>query len=125
MKSMNLSFRLASLLLSVLFVLQGCTVYKGSISLDAAVMKQQKVKVTTTESEKPLEFEKINLVDGEYRGIPKRYSQGTEVVLDKDSIVEIKEHDKTLSNIISFSPLVIIIAAGVLLFSNESESSEE
>ncbi|MDC8002846.1 hypothetical protein POV27_02165 [Aureisphaera galaxeae] len=124
MKFMNLPTRMSSFLLALLFVLQGCTVYKGSITLEQAVNGQRKVKVITSDSDTPKEYEKITLVDGEYRGTPKRYSQGTEEVIDTSKIVEIKEHDKTLSTIISFSPLVVIVAAGILLFSSESENED-
>ncbi|MBX2826755.1 MAG: hypothetical protein KTR22_01245 [Flavobacteriaceae bacterium] len=121
MKSFNRSLRACSILLSVVFLLHGCTVYKGSVSLDEAVQGEKKVKIITSDSDTPKEYEKINLIDGEYRGIPKRYSQGSEEVIDTSKIVEIKEHDKTLSNIISFSPLAIIVALGVILFTNESD----
>ncbi|WP_461302471.1 hypothetical protein [Aureisphaera sp.] len=121
MNSPKYSLKLISLVLATLFLLQGCTVYKGSVTLEEAVNGQKKVKVITSDSDTPKEYEKINLVEGEYRGVPKRYSQGAEEVIDADKIVEIKEHDKTMSNIISFSPLAIIVGLGILLFSNGSD----
>ncbi|MEL6812977.1 MAG: hypothetical protein AAFP76_16755, partial [Bacteroidota bacterium] len=108
---------LAVLLASLVFF-QGCTVYKGSITLEDAVAQQKKVKVITSDNPKPFEFKKIERVDGEYVGIPKRYSQAENITLKKETITEIKEHDKTMSTIITFSPLAIIVGLGVILFGN-------
>lgn len=106
------------ILLALLLLLQGCTVYKGSISLEEAVSEEKKVKVTTTDNPKPFEFKRIELVDGQYIGIPKRYSASEPVTIQEEKITEIKEHDKTTSNIISFTPLAIILALGILLFTD-------
>lgn len=107
--------------LAVLMLSQGCTAYKGSITLDEAVAGQQKVKVTTSEYPKPLQFSRIEQVNGEYVGMPKRYGSSKAVILQKDKITQIKEHDKTTSNIITFSPLVLIVGLGIILFASESE----
>lgn len=121
MKFMNLPIRLSSLLLAVLFFMQGCTAYKGSITLDEAVNGEQKVKVITRDNGKSLEFEKITLINGEYRGVPKRYSQSSEVVLNPENIAHIKEHDKVVSNMVTFSPLIVIAVVGIILFTNSGD----
>jgi hypothetical protein len=114
--------KITPILLALLLILQGCTAYKGSITLDEAVAGQQKVKVTTNDHPKPLEFSKIEKVDGNYIGLPKRYGTSEAVVLQKENITGIKEHDKTTSNIVTFSPLVLIAALGILLFSGDGGS---
>jgi len=111
-----------SILFVSLMLLQSCTAYKGSITLDQAVAGQQKVKVTTNDNPKPFEFSKIELVDGKYIGLPKRYKSTQAVELNKENITLIKEHDKTTSNIVTFSPLVLIAALGIILFSSDGGS---
>jgi hypothetical protein len=106
------------ILLALLVLLQGCSVYKGSLTLEEAISTQKQVKVTTSEYPKPLQFKRIESVDGQYVGVPKRYSSSQAIILQEDKISEIKEHDKTASNIISFTPLAIILAVGIILFSN-------
>jgi len=106
---------------ALLLLLQSCTVYKGSITLEEAVSSQKKVKVYATSSEKALEFERIEKIDGAYKGIPKRYSQSQEVILDEENIRLIKEEDNTTSTIITFSPLVVIGILGMVLFSGDGD----
>ncbi len=121
MRTMPKFFKRLACFLSFLLLLQGCTAYKGSITLQNAVQLQKKVKVTTTDSEKPYEFAYIEERDGKYIGQPARYKQYGEVELDEAKITQIKEHDKTVSTIVTFTPIAIIIAAGIILFTNESE----
>ena len=106
------------ILLAFLILLQGCSVYKGSLTLEEAISTQKQVKVTTSEYPKPLQFKRIESVDGQYIGVPKRYSSSQAVILQEDKITGIKEHDKTASNIISFTPLAVILALGIILFSS-------
>ena len=125
MKFLHSKIKSVAIFLAILLLSQGCTVYKGSITLDEAVAGKQKVKVTTSEYSKPLQFSKIEQVNGEYVGMPKRYGSSEAVILQKDKITQIKEHDKTTSNIITFSPLALIIGLGIILFSGESEDYNE
>lgn len=119
MKTTAVHLRTISLLFTILILLQGCTVYKGNVTLDQAVTWEKKVKVMSSDNEEPYHFEHIKLRDGKYVGIPKRYSQSSEVILNPLNITEIKEHDKTLSTLISFSPLFIIAGLGIILFGSE------
>ena len=112
------------ILLAFLILLQGCSVYKGSLTLEEAIATQKQVKVRTTEYPKPLLFKRIEAVDGQYIGIPKRYSSSQAVVLQEEKITEIKEHDKTASTIISFTPLALIVAAGIILFSSDGADED-
>jgi len=121
MKLIKQQIKLLAPILAFLILCQGCTAYKGSITLDEAVAGQQKVKVTTKDNPKPFEFSKIELVDGKYIGLPKRYKSTQAVELKKENINLIKEHDKTTSNIVTFSPLALIVVLGIVLFSSESE----
>lgn len=121
MKLLQSKIKSVAVFLAILLLSQGCTVYKGSITLDEAVAGKQKVKVTTSEYPKPLQFSKIEQVNGKYVGMPKRYGSSKAVILQEDKITQIKEHDKTTSNIITFSPLALIVGLGIILFSSESE----
>ena len=123
MKFLRSKVKLVAVFLAILLCSQGCTVYKGSITLDEAVAGKQKVKVTTSEFPKPLQFSRIEQVDGEYVGMPKRYGSSTAVILQEDKIKQIKEHDKTASNIITFSPLALILGLGIILFSSQDEGN--
>lgn len=113
--------RSASLLLALLILFQGCSLYKGSITLEEAVTSQKRVKVTTSENPKSLEFKRIELVNGEYRGLANRYDHSGDKIINKESITEIKEYDKTASDVVTFAPLAIIIGMGILLFSGSSD----
>lgn len=110
--------KISPILFAFLLLLQGCTLYKGSITLDEAVKGQKRVKVTTTESPKPYEFKRIEFINGKYKGIPKRYDQSGDVIVKKETITEIKEYDKTGSNIVIFAPLALIIGLGIILFTS-------
>ncbi|MEM7085323.1 MAG: hypothetical protein AAF489_04025 [Bacteroidota bacterium] len=121
MKPLKQKLKSVAAFLAILVLSQGCTAYKGSITLDQAVAEKQKVKVTTKDNPKPYEFSKIELVDGKYIGFPKRYKSTKAVELKRENISLIKEHDKTTSNIITFSPLALIVGLGILLFSTGSE----
>jgi hypothetical protein len=113
--------RSTSLLLALLILFQGCSLYKGSITLEEAVASQKRVKVTTSENPKPFEFKRIELVNGEYKGLPNRYDHSGEKIIKKESITEIKEYDKTASNVVTFAPIAIIVGIGILLFSSSSD----
>jgi hypothetical protein len=113
--------RSASLLLTLLILFHGCSLYKGSITLEEAVASRKRVKVSTSENPKPLEFKQIELVNGEYKGLPNRYDHSGEKIINKESITEIKEYDKTASDVVTFAPIVIIIGMGILLFSGSSD----
>jgi len=121
MKFLQSKIKSVAVFFIIITMSQGCTVYKGSITLEEAVAGKQKVKVMTSEYPKPLQFSKIEEVNGEYVGMPKRYGASEAVILQKDKITQIKEHDKTTSNIITFSPLALIVGLGIILFSAESE----
>lgn len=121
MKLLKQKLKPVAVFLAIMIFSQGCTAYKGSITLDEAVAGQQKVKVTTSEYLKPIRFSRIEQQNGKYIGMPKRYGSAKAVILQEDKIIKIKEHDKTTSNIITFSPLALIVGLGIILFSNESE----
>jgi hypothetical protein len=113
--------RSASILLALLILFHGCSLYKGSITLEEAVASRKRVKVSTSENPKPLEFKRIELVNGEYKGLPNRYDHSGEKIINKEGITEIKEYDKTASDVVTFAPIMIIIGMGILLFSGSSD----
>ena len=64
-------FKTIALILSMLILLQGCTVYKSaSVSLEEAALVQTKVKLETKSGEK-LKFIRIGVENGNYYGVKK------------------------------------------------------
>ena len=106
------------ILLSILILFQGCSIYKGSITLDEAVAEQKRVKVTTTQNDQPLKFQRIEYINREYKGIVIENDRSQDIKLSKEDISRIKEYDKTASDVFTFTPLVLIVALGVLMFTN-------
>jgi hypothetical protein len=118
MKTLKKQFKSIALILSMLILLQGCTVYKASsVSLEQATLNKSKVKIMTKNNVK-LKFERIVVEDGNYYGIRTVDSQNVKLLLDTNTVEMIKEKDKILSTILSIGiPIVSIIgvSAGVWL----------
>ncbi len=114
MKTLKKQFKSVALILSMLILLQGCTVYKSSsVSLEQAEQNQSKVKVITKNNKK-LKFTRIGVEDGSYYGVKKSKTVLIKTPLDRDLIDTINEKNKTLSIVLSIvMPFVII--GGVLV----------
>lgn len=81
---------IASIFLSLSFLLQCCNVYeKVPISLDKAVEANTKVKVTTA-SHKKYKFRKIQRTDSIYYGLAEVRDQIIRVPIEKDEIRNIR-----------------------------------
>ena len=113
MKTLKNHLKVVALFLSVLILLQGCTVYKSSsVSLEQAEQNQSKVKVITKNNEK-LKFMRIGIENGNYYGIKKKNGVIVNTPLDQDFINIINEKNKTLSTILTIAIPVVIIG-GIL-----------
>lgn len=121
MKTLKKQIQSMALILSILVLIQSCTVYRSvPISIETAVKNKSKVKIVTKNNNK-LRFNRIEFQDGKYFGIKKFNSGMVKASLDENSIETIKEKDKTLSTILSIGiPGVIVdglIVLGITGFS--------
>ena len=116
MKTLKKQFKSVALILSMLILLQGCTVYKSaSVTLEQAANEENKVRLETTSGEK-LKFKHIGIDNGEYYGIKKVKGNIVKVPLNSNYIKNVKLKDKTLSTILTIAlPIAIIVGAGLIL----------
>ena len=69
MKTINIHLKIVAFLISLMILLQGCTVYKSTtVTLDEAYKSQTKAKVITTDNE-TIKFKRIDVIDGKYLGV--------------------------------------------------------
>ena len=110
------SFEIISFLLSVILILQSCTVYKSKTStLNEASKSNNRVKIETNDSQ-TLKFKNVTSLDGEYYGLAKKAPSNfiyEKVLIDKNNIRSIKLKNSNLSTILSIG--IPVIAVGVLL----------
>ena len=96
MKKFKLKSKMASVLLSIIMLMQSCSVYKSS-SLDNAVQENTKTKVFTTTGIS-FKFNKvINKDNGKYVGLKKKNGEIKEIEINDMLIKEVKVKDKTAS----------------------------
>jgi hypothetical protein len=115
MKTIKQQIETLALILSMLILLQGCTVYKSaSVTLDDAVNQELKTKIVTKSGEK-LKFSRIGLEDGEYYGMHKDNHMMFKIPIDKKYVKSIKIKDKTLSTILTLGLPVVIIFSGLVI----------
>ena len=108
-KTIKKQLKSIALILSMLILLQGCTVYKTTpITKEQAANEEQKVKVITKDNVK-LKFKRIAFENGKYYGVRKVDGKMMKLLLDTDAIESIKEKDKTLSTVLSIGIPVIIV----------------
>ena len=75
MRSSKKHFRLFSTILSLIFLLQSCSIYHSeNLSLEEAVESNRNLRITTDEGEK-LKFKRIEEEDGGYYGLVKLNSK--------------------------------------------------
>ena len=115
MKTIKKQFKSVALILSILILLQGCTVYKSvPVSLEHAAQNETKVKVTTKNNEK-FKFKRIGVEDGNYYGVKKVKGNIVKVPLDANYVNNVKLKDKTLSTILTIAlPIAIIVGLGLI-----------
>ena len=109
MKTIKKQLKSIALILSVLILFQGCTVYKSTpITIEQATKEEQKVKILTKNNVK-LKFKRIVVENEKLYGVRKVDGIDVNLVLDRNSIDTIRAKDKTLSTILSIGIPVIII----------------
>ncbi len=114
MKTIKKQLKSIALVLSILIVFQGCTVYKSvPLSLEQAVQIESKVRVKTNGNEK-FKFNRIGVEDGNYYGVKIRNSVFVKTPLDQNNIKTINEKDKTRSTLLSIG-IPVVYVGGILL----------
>ncbi len=92
MKTIKKQFKSIALVLSMLILFQGCTVYKSvPISLEQAVQNDSKVRIKINTNEK-FKFNQIGMEDGNYYGVKIRNSVFVKTPLDQNNIKTINEN---------------------------------
>ena len=115
MKTLKKQFKSVALILSMLILFQGCTVYKSvPISLEQAVQNESIVRVKTKSNEK-FKFDRIGVEDGSYYGVKKSNNVLIKTPLDRDLIDTINEMNKTLTIVLSIAIPVLIIFSGLVI----------
>jgi len=116
MKTIKKQLKSVALILSVLILFQGCTVYKSaSVSLEEASKSQTKVRVEKKNGEKVKYTRIVVLNDGNFYGVEPVKWMSNNILIEENSIKKIQIKDKQTSTILTFAiPLVII---GVLAYS--------
>ena len=119
MKTIKKQINSIALILSVLILLQGCTVYKSvPVSLEQAANSETKVKVLTNSNEK-LIFKRIGVENGSYYGVKKVKRNMVKIPLDKKMLNKINVKDKTMSIILSVGiPIALLLGAGFVFDNN-------
>jgi hypothetical protein len=114
-------FKTIALILSMLILLQGCTVYKSaSVSLEQAALEENKVRLETKSGEK-LKFIRIGVENGNYYGVKKvkgdKALNYKTVPLETNYIKNVKLKDETLSTILTIvTPIVFILGWAMSAF---------
>ena len=122
MKVIKLHLKQLATVLSILILMQGCTVYKSaSVTLNEAYSSNSKVKVTAFEN-KILKYKRIRHENNQYYGIQKIQGQEVKSLMENTRIKKIQLKDKLLSIIIPMAiPLLPIIIFGITHDSKKGE----
>ena len=108
MKTLKIQLEPIAWLLAIVMVVQSCTVYKSTpLTLEQAVQKESKVRVTTNSNER-FKFKKVVFEDGKYYGVRKFTREKFRVQINEDSVKSIDEINQTLSVVKSLMPFVVI-----------------
>ena len=119
MKTIKQQFKSVSLILSVLILLQGCTVYKSvPVSLEQAANSETKVKVLTKSNEK-YKFKRIGVENGNYDGVKTQNGKLVRIPLDTKMLNKINVKDKTMSTILSFGIPILILGIPLIIYAQD------
>ncbi|MEW5676940.1 hypothetical protein ABGT15_11565 [Flavobacterium enshiense] len=90
-----------SIFLTLLILLQSCTVYQRTpISIDEAVAYNRSVKVITV-TDRKLKFKRIEKTDSVYYGLQKSGGKIQKIALNPNNIKAIKKPDRVTSTLIT------------------------
>ena len=124
MKTIKAHLKAVACLLTLLILLQGCTVYKKSnITLEDAYKSEIQVKVKTNDN-KTLKYKRIEFEDGKYYGVNEPYYRSnypehkkvesikTHIKLENIEYIKIK--DEKASRLATFAIPGVIVIAGIV-----------
>jgi len=124
MKTIKKHLKVFALFISVLILIQSCTIYKStSVTLEEASKTNNKVRVEKRNGEKVKYSKIVVLNDGNFYGVKKEKYLFNNILLDQNDIDKIQLKDKTMSTILSIAiPVTIIgIAIGVFAVAIEND----
>jgi hypothetical protein len=113
MKTIKKHFKSVALILSMLILFQGCTVYKSAnVSLEEAYNSQTKVKVKTKDNQ-TLKFKTLGFENGKYFGIKKIKGEIIKPHIDESNVEKIQLKDKSTSTILTIAFPVVVIGLAI------------
>jgi hypothetical protein len=114
MKAIKIHLRIIAISLSMLMLLEGCTVYKSApVTLDEVSKSNNKVRIKTLNN-KSLKFDRIVVTtDNKIYGRSINKGEMNITPIDKDNIEKIQIKDKTMSTILSIA-IPVIVSVGML-----------
>ena len=125
MKTLKKQFKSVALILSMLILLQGCTVYKSvPVTLEEASKAGTKVNIENKNGENVRFLRVIELNDGHYYGVKKANGLVSNIRIDENKIKKVELKDELLSTISSIAipviaaTIVFVIAANTHPFPN-------
>jgi len=123
MKTLKKQIKSFAVILSVLILFHGCTVYKStSVTLDEAYKNQTKVKVKTNDNQ-TLKFNRIRVDNGTYYGVKEIGNKMTQTPLEKERINKIHVKNKPLSTVLTVGGVLVTAGGFALLIYANSWSS--
>ena len=120
MKKAKKQLNTTAIIISLLVLLQSCSVYKSdNLTLDQAVQNESRVKVKTINNEK-YKFKRIEIADGHYYGVKKVKGKDIKVPLNRAEVSKINEKNKSLSTILTIASPIIITTAFLVGIANSN-----
>lgn len=123
MKPLKQLFKPISYLLSLLILLQGCTVYKTqNVTLQQAAETKDKVKILTKDGETQ-KYLYVTPIKEEYYGIKKVDGKPTKFLLQEENIEILRTENKAASfgytMLLGIPTIVAVIIIGTLIAGDE------
>ncbi len=113
MKTLKKQFKSVTLIVSMLILFQGCTVYKPTnVTLDEAVKSEVGVRVKTKENQ-TLKFKKIVFDDGQFYGIKKNKGDLIKNQINEQEVKIVQLKNRKKSSFMSIA-VAVIATAGVI-----------
>lgn len=115
MKTLKKQFKLVALVLSMLILIQGCTVYKkANVTMEVASKEHVKTKIQTINGN--LIFKYIIFENDNYYGIKRSKGDLEKTRLVKESIESIQLINKPMTTIITIViPIGVIVGVSAIL----------
>ena len=124
MKAIKQHLKQVALILSMLILFQGCTIYKSTpVSIDEASRMDNPVSLITTSNDK-LKYDRIIKENGSYYSVKKERTADVIAPIDALQIKEVKVKNDTASQLINFGSgvigigIVLVGVLGIIIWSN-------